>query len=364
MSRDLRDSILRWYLANRRRLPWRETRDPYAIWVSEVMLQQTRVETVVAYYERFLRTFPTVRALAKARESDVLASWSGLGYYRRARNLHAAAQLVAREHAGRLPQDLPTLRALPGIGEYTAAAIASVAFGRAAAAVDGNVIRVLSRIHGLRGTRTSLRLRRAVLERAERMAQGPRPGDWTQALMELGATVCLPREPLCGRCPASRRCAARRAGTPDRYPEPAAAVKPRAGRRLLLLARDGRRVFLVTDPDDSHATWTLPYASLDAHRPARAARALSRRYWDTDYQPEGPRAIFRHRTFSHDWTYEVWSLSVGLAGFSEARGRPPERAARAASAAQAGSAVWVGERRVHRLPVRAHTLKALKRAWK
>lgn len=348
VSRSLRDSILRWYSRMRRDLPWRRTRDPYAIWVSEVMLQQTRVETVIPYYERFLRRFPNVRALARAHESDVLASWSGLGYYGRARHLRAAARWVVREHAGRLPEDAASLRALPGIGEYTAAAIASVAFGRAAAAVDGNVIRVLSRIDGLRGKRNSENLRRSVLGRAEALARGPRPGDWTQALMELGATVCLPRDPLCDRCPASRSCAARRSGTPDRFPEAAPSTKPRAERRLLLVARVGSRVLLVPDAADSFATWTLPNAPLSSQRPSRVARTLTRRHVATEADPEGPRATFRHRTFSHDWTCEVWSV--------DARG----------GAARSASILWVTEAALIRLPVRAHTLKALRgvRVWK
>ncbi len=340
MSRGLRESILRWYLNHRRDLPWRKTRDPYAIWVSEVMLQQTRVETVVSYYEPFLRRFPNVRALARASGPGVLASWSGLGYYGRARNLHAAAQSVVREHAGRLPDDVASLRALPGIGEYTAGAIASVAFGRAAAAVDGNVIRVLARIDGLRGKRDSAKLWRAVRVRAEALAHGPRPGDWTQALMELGATVCLPRDPLCEGCPASRHCIARRSGQPDRFPTAATAAKPRAGRRLLLVARAGSRVLLIPDAADFSATWTVPYALLRRERPSGVARALTMQHLATQTAPEGPRATFRHRTFSHDWTYEVWTVE-------------------AHDATRAGSAVWVTSKGLRRLPVRGHTLKAL-----
>ncbi|HEY6098141.1 MAG TPA: A/G-specific adenine glycosylase, partial [Anaeromyxobacter sp.] len=158
--------------------------------MSEIMLQQTRVEMVIPYYHRFLERFPNVRSLAKASDADVLAQWSGLGYYGRARNLRDAASLLVREHAARLPEDPAALLRLPGVGEYTAAAISSVAFGRPAAAVDGNVVRVLARIHGLRGRRDSTALRRRVNAIAHGLAAGSRPGDWTQALMELGATVC------------------------------------------------------------------------------------------------------------------------------------------------------------------------------
>ncbi|HET7903271.1 MAG TPA: A/G-specific adenine glycosylase, partial [Candidatus Eisenbacteria bacterium] len=217
-DRARRAALLRWYGRNRRDLPWRRARDPYAIWVSEIMLQQTRVETVVPYYERFLERFPTLHALARSSESSVLAAWSGLGYYRRARNLRDAASLVARDHGGAIPRDPAALRALPGIGAYTAAAIASIAFDRPAAAVDGNVVRVIARWDGRRGRRDDAALRRAVTARAESLAPGARPGDWTQALMELGATLCLPRDPLCERCPVARWCRARRGGRPDRYP--------------------------------------------------------------------------------------------------------------------------------------------------
>ena len=338
MSRALRGSILRWYQSHRRDLPWRRTRDPYAIWVSEIMLQQTRVETVIPYYKRFLRRFPTVRVLSLAKESDVLALWSGLGYYGRARNLRKAAALVVREHAGRLPESLGALRSLPGIGEYTAAAIASVAFGLPAAAVDGNVIRVLARLHGLRGRRDSTALRRAVAERAEALARGPRPGDWTQALMELGATVCLPRDPLCDLCPASRWCVAKKSAEPDRYPEAATAARPKSEQRVLLVARARGRVLLIPDRADLGATFTLPYAEVRGGALERAARTLARLHAPSDTSPGSPVATFRHRTFSHDLSCVVWVASVG---------KTPK------------AGLWVPIGSVPRLPVRSHTLKAL-----
>jgi len=353
VSRTLRTAILDWYLEHRRDLPWRRSRDPYAIWVSEVMLQQTRVETVIPYYERFLKRFPSVRALARATEADVLAAWSGLGYYSRARNLRRAAETVEREHLGELPRDPATLRALPGIGEYTAAAIASIAFGVPAAAIDGNVIRVLARIDGRRGRRNSSALRREVTERAAALAHGPRPGDWTQALMELGATVCLPRDPLCERCPAARRCLARKSGEPDRYPESAITAAPKPERRVLLVARAGGRVFLMTDPADAHATWTLPYVAVSRGAPLRAARALARIHAAGAALSESPRATFRHRTFSRDTTYDVWETRVAARHAVEAvrEGRP---------VGVAGGR-WMSERALSKLPVRAHTQKALRK---
>lgn len=355
MTRGLRASILAWYTEHRRDLPWRRSRDPYAIWVSEVMLQQTRVETVIPYYQRFLRRFPKVGSLARAREEDVRASWSGLGYYRRARHMHAAAQIIVREHAARLPSNRDALLSLPGIGDYTAAAIESIAFGRPAAAVDGNVVRVLARIYGLEGRRDSARLRRAVTERAVTLTAGPRAGDWTQALMELGARICLPRDPLCERCPAARLCVARRSGAPDRFPEPSAVRAPRVERRLLLAARSGYRVLLVPDEADARATWTLPYARLLRAPASRAARALARRHLSNPSAPEGPCAEFRHRTFSCDSTYEVWRLKLD-----------PERARlhlqrHKAAAGGTGPAFWATPGQLREMPVRAPTLKALSR---
>jgi A/G-specific adenine glycosylase len=311
--------------------------------VSEIMLQQTRVETVVPFYERFLRRFPDVGALARAREPAVLAAWSGLGYYRRARHLHAAARVVAREHGGRIPGDRESLEELPGIGGYTASAIASIAFGAPEAAVDGNVIRVLARIAGFRGRRDSATLRLEVGAWAESLALGPRPGDWTQALMELGATVCLPRDPLCARCPAVRLCVARKSGDPGRYPEASTPKAPRAERRLLLLASAGDRVLLVPDDADAMASWTLPCAVLGASTsPRGAARALAARHLRRAPAPSGPRTTFQHRTFSHNMTYEVWCLKLPRDPKPD-----PER-------------VWATRRQLRGLPLRSPTLKALK----
>ena len=344
-ARPLRAVLLVWYRARRRDLPWRRTRDPYAIWVSEIMLQQTRVETVIPYYGRFLERFPTVDALAAAREDDVLAAWSGLGYYRRARGLHAAAAIVAREHAGSLPDDRDRLRALPGIGDYTAAAIQSIAFGREAAAVDGNVVRVLARIHGLGGRRDSPRLKRDVTALAETLARGPAPGDWTQALMELGATVCLPRDPRCEECPVASGCVARRSGDPARYPEPAVKQEPRSGREVLLLARRGRSIYLEEDATPSGRAWSLPRVRAQATKsdaPPAAARALAARH-GLSLDPGGRLTAFRHRTYADDLSVEVWAA----APVSETARRPGGR--------------WVTRAGLERLPLRSPTLKALSR---
>ncbi|HEY6304497.1 MAG TPA: A/G-specific adenine glycosylase [Terriglobales bacterium] len=193
-------ALLRWYDQHRRDLPWRETRDPYRIWLSEIMLQQTRVAAVLDHYRRFLKRFPDVQTLAAASEDDVLAAWSGLGYYRRARMLHRCAQQIAEQRGGRFPRTSEALLALPGIGRYTAAAIASIAFAAPVALVDGNVERVLQRLTGINLTAPQTwRHARAFLANSQ-------PGDFNQAMMELGATVCVPREPHCAKCPVQKWC--------------------------------------------------------------------------------------------------------------------------------------------------------------
>jgi A/G-specific adenine glycosylase len=205
---DFRQNLLQWFDLNARDLPWRQTRDQYAIWVSETMLQQTRVAVVIDYFARFMTRFPTLASLAHAEESEVLALWSGLGYYRRARALHDSAKAVMVEHGGEIPKTAAALSRLPGVGVYTAAALASIAFGEPVAAVDGNVERVLTRYFGhepVPGVARSGELRRA----AEHLVDPERPGDFNQAMMELGATVCLPRGPLCMACPVREGCATR-----------------------------------------------------------------------------------------------------------------------------------------------------------
>jgi A/G-specific adenine glycosylase len=243
--RALGRSLLSWYRRSRRDLPWRRSRDPYRVWISEIMLQQTTVRAVIPYFERFVRAFPTVEALAAARLDDVLSAWSGLGYYRRARNLHEAARLIVRNHRGRFPRRLEEALALPGIGRYTAGAILSIACGQRLPAVDGNVARVLSRLFLVRGPKIPVRDRKLWSLAADLVARTGAPGDLNQALMELGATVCRPAEPCCPVCPAGRLCLARAAGLEERVPRPRraprlpvpvradVAVVSRAGRLLL-----------------------------------------------------------------------------------------------------------------------------------
>ena len=235
------------YAAHHRPLPWRQTRDPYAILVSEVMLQQTRVETVLPYYDRFLARFPDWAALAAAEEPELLAAWSGLGYYRRARNLQAVAREVLAR-GGRLPEEEEELRALPGLGPYTAASVASIAFGRPAVALDGNAWRVLLRYFGILDDPTRPAVRRALVDRVRPAIPPARAGEFTQAVMELGATLCPPSgEPRCLLCPLAGGCRARAGGLTSRIPPPRKR-KPteQVQRAAAVLVRDGR-VLLTRD---------------------------------------------------------------------------------------------------------------------
>jgi A/G-specific adenine glycosylase len=213
-----RRTLLDWYGKNRRRLPWRGSRDPYRIWVSEVMLQQTQVQTMLPYYRRFMSRFPRLRDLALADLEAVLKAWEGLGYYARARNLHRAAGLLAQQGSGRVPNDWQEFRSLPGVGDYIAAAVQSIAFNRPHAVVDGNVRRVLARLMAVDAPAGVPASRRVFQAAADRLLDRRYPGDFNQAMMELGALVCTPRDPQCGRCPIDRFCTARRSGTVALYP--------------------------------------------------------------------------------------------------------------------------------------------------
>jgi len=216
----LRRNLLAWYRANRRDLPWRRGRDPYRIWLAEIMLQQTRIAAVLPYYEHFLERFPTVRELARARESEVLKYWAGLGYYSRARNLHRGAKQIVREHAAKFPSNVNAALALPGIGRYTAAAILSIAYDVPLAALDGNVARVLARLFAVRGDLRAPKTWRSLGVAAQTLLPSRAPGDWNQAMMELGETICTPRSPNCAACPIALHCKARALGIAEKLPAP------------------------------------------------------------------------------------------------------------------------------------------------
>src|SRR3984885_5154286 len=211
----IRRSLRKWYGKHKRDLPWRSTADPYRIWISEIMLQQTRVAAVIPYYERFLTLFPDPAALASAPEQKLLAAWAGLGYYSRARNLQKAARAIVQ--LPRFPSDYSALLELPGVGDYTAAAVASIAFGRPHAVLDGNVLRVLSRMTADPGNIKSDAVRKKLRALAETLLDRRRPGEFNQALMELGATVCVPKQPLCGDCPVRLHSQARLQGLENQF---------------------------------------------------------------------------------------------------------------------------------------------------
>ena len=293
-SEKFRAILLAWYDAHARDLPWRRTRDPYRIWLSEVMLQQTRVVAVIEHYHEFLRRFPTVEKLAAAREASVLAAWSGLGYYRRARMLHAAAKVVVRELNGKFPTSAKSLLALPGIGRYTAAAIASIAFDEPIAVVDGNVERVLQRTSGRSLTGEKM------WSAAEDLLDRSRPGDFNQAIMELGATVCTPRAPACLMCPVIDLCATRGENTktgkttPQKKREIHYALSQTEATQDSCRDTSPGKIFLVQRPRDASlmaGMWELPEI------PPPHTRAK-------------PALTVRHSITVTDYKVQVWSSSA------------------------------------------------------
>jgi len=269
-----------WFRFNRRSLPWRETSDPYRIWLSEMMLQQTQVATVIPYYQRFLARFPTVFALAAADLDEVLLLWSGLGYYARARNVHGAARMIVERFGGRFPRTVDELRQLPGVGPYSAAAVASIAFDVPAPLVDGNVARVLARLFNVRADLSTAPGRGVIWRLAERLLPRRHCGEFNQALMELGATVCLPGAAArCGQCPLRRVCAALAA---DRVAELPRKRQPRAPIRethAVAAIENNGRWLMIQRPRRGlwGGLWELPSALLDGDSSARLARRIARR---------------------------------------------------------------------------------------
>jgi A/G-specific adenine glycosylase len=262
--------LLEFYSGARRDLPWRRNRDPYGVWISEVMAQQTRIDTVVLYWQRWMQRFPDVHALADAPLDDVLKQWEGLGYYSRARNLHAAAQLLREQHNGRLPDTFDSLRSLPGVGDYTAGAVASMAFDRPEPAVDGNVRRVLARLLDEPAPAP------AVLQEVARALVDPqRPGEFNQALMELGSLVCTPRAPSCETCPLRTHCTAYHNGTQLRRPAaPSSKALPTYNVATLCLQRPDGQVLLTRRPPDGLLAGLLAFPAVEYAEGASADAAL------------------------------------------------------------------------------------------
>jgi len=309
----IRRKLMAWYDQHRRDLPWRRRADdPYAQWVAEIMLQQTRVETVLAYYEPFLRRFPTVQALARAKSKDVLKAWEGLGYYRRILNLHRAAGMVSKSGGG-VPSSVDELRELPGIGDYTAAAIASIAFGRPEAAVDGNVGRVISRLAALQVSPTQPAGHGAVKALAETLLHPKRPGDFNQAWMDLGSMICTPRAPKCGACPLLSHCAAGQAGDAESYPrrdaEKRTVVRPM---RLVVgvFHRDGR-LLVRRRPEGGLWSGLWEFPSAENHGNG-AARSLARRLAD-EVGVEITTGLRRAGQVRHELTHRSVRFDVWVA---------------------------------------------------
>jgi A/G-specific adenine glycosylase len=264
----LRRQLLRWGAKRGRHdLPWRQSRDAYRVWISEIMLQQTTVVAVIPYYERFLVRFPTLAALADADEHEVLRLWAGLGYYSRARNLHTAARQIVREHSGTVPDDVATLTSLPGIGRYTAGAIASFAYDRRAPIVEANTQRVYARLMALREPLDSTAARRAIWSFAERAVPSKSPGAFNEALMDLGATICVPTSPRCDECPLTACCQAFRDGLQGEIPLPRARPEPTAVRQAMVAVRRGRRYLLRRSPAGERwaGLWEFLRVPVDRH---------------------------------------------------------------------------------------------------
>ncbi len=302
----LRKNILDWHDLNARDLPWRGEKDPYRIFVSEIMLQQTRAETVIPYYRAFLEAFPDADALGDADESAVLKKWEGLGYYSRARNLQKAARVVSRELGGQFPMDVKGLKELPGIGEYTAGAIASIAFNLPESAIDGNQVRVLSRLFLIDTLTTRPETKNRLREMALLLIDRERPGDFNQALMGLGALVCVPRAPLCASCPAAEYCAARRAGVERQLPVLPARTEKKTERRAVALVFSEDRVLVRRRADRGLLAGLYEFPNfLDAHRDAEVREALL----ELGVRAHGHRA---GEQVTHVFTHLIWEMKAHL----------------------------------------------------
>lgn len=312
-----RRALLDWFVRHKRELPWRGVKDPYAVLVSEMMLQQTQVVTVIAYYDRWMERFPGVEDLARAPLESVLEVWAGLGYYRRARFLHRAAQEIMSTWGGQLPSTAKELRTLPGIGAYTAGAVASIAFGKPEPVVDGNVSRVLARLFCLDGDLSRGEGQRTLWGLAGVLVDKARPGDFNQALMELGATVCMPRNPTCVDCPVQDQCAAFAEGDPARYPTPAERTRQRpvaVGTSVVVAKRNGETKFLVVQrPAEGLLAGLWQFPSIEQEGKAvpdpQALLCLIESYLET---PAPPHVRHGLGQVVHQFSHIRWRIEAEL----------------------------------------------------
>lgn len=306
----LRKRLMTWFRTVQRSLPWRDQPTPYHVWLSEIMLQQTQVATVVPYFKRFIATFPTLADFAAADESAVLKLWEGLGYYRRARNAHRAARLMTERHGGKVPQDAVALAELPGIGRYTLGAILSIGFGMRWPIVDANVERVLARVFGYRDDVKSATGQHWLWATAEQVLPRAGVGAFNQALMELGALTCTPRDPQCLLCPLARHCVARRDGVQGAIPAKASKKRAEVVQEVAIVLQDGERVLLVQRPADAKrwaSMWEFPHAERNAGEESRvAARRVLRQLTSLGARLSGEMGEIRHGITRFDVRMAAW----------------------------------------------------------
>ena len=300
---DFTSAVLAWYDGGHRDLPWRHTKDAYCIWISEIMLQQTRAETVISYYERFLEKYPTVQDLAAAPEEELLKQWEGLGYYSRARSLQKAARMIVGEFGGQLPADVTQLRSLPGVGDYTAGAIASIAFGIPAAAVDGNVERVICRYYAIEDTVGTPAVRRLVTEKTQELVPHDRPGAFANAMMEMGATMCTPRNPACLLCPVRETCQGFAKGIAAELPHKSQKKAQRVENRAVLLVLCKNRVLITKRKEKLLGGLFIFPDVLEENNPAKLCAAL---------ENMGIRAAYDEKIghAKHVFTHLIWEMDV------------------------------------------------------
>ena len=311
--------LLKWYDENRRILPWREEATPYRVWVSEIMLQQTRVEAVKPYFERFMRALPDIGALAEAKEEELLKLWEGLGYYNRVRNLQKAAIQIVESYGGEMPASYEALLTLSGIGSYTAGAIASIAFGIRKPAVDGNVLRVVSRLRADERLISDAKVKLSVEEDLERTMPADRPGDFNQALMEIGACVCIPNgAPLCGECPLKEICKANRLGRQQEFPRKEGRKPRTIEEKTILLVRDGERIAVRKRKAKGLLAGLYEFPSLEGFRSAQEVAAFLNRNGISPIrirQIEDAKHIFTHKEWHmKGYLIRVDELEKGLPG--------------------------------------------------
>lgn len=331
---DARSSLLRWYQRRSRALPWRKSKNPYTVWVSEIMLQQTQIETVIPYYQRFIREFPTARRLSRAPLERVLELWSGLGYYRRARNLHGAARELVEKHGGRFPREMKQALSLPGVGDYTARAVLSIAYNQPYAVLDGNVARVTARLLALRGHLHQPQFRRRIEEYLDLFLSRRSPGNFNQALMELGQTVCLPRSPRCSTCPLRQGCRGYQSGRAENYPQPRPRREAEQWHVASAVLQKNQQVMLVRGLDEGllDDLWNFPSALGRSGSEALARlRMKLRRLLGTAPLLKGPEHKLHHNITHRSIQVNVYKGVVKAGGADDGfRWYPPASVGQAA----------------------------------